>query len=142
MILFIYLFWLSLFSAWEETQQLIQRGNWIKEDYRIPIWQTDWNGNWKLFDSHHVAFGAFILIISIKESLSSFNDLQLFSSDLISWLSFFGSFQIILFVLFVYGFFFYLRNIWMHIVFRKEPLWRYLHFNLSIEQIKKFLKEL
>jgi len=59
----LFLILLSFFGAWEETQQLIQRGSWKREDYRIPIWQTDWKSWKKNFDSHHVSNGLFVLVM-------------------------------------------------------------------------------
>ena len=98
---------LALGSAWEEVQQLIQRGSWLQKDYWDKLfWETNQVGRWKLFDSHHVAFGFFILILS----------LCLFFIKLTHWWM----------IPLVWVVFFWLRNIFMHIVFKKEPLWKYL----------------
>jgi hypothetical protein len=98
---------LAIISAWEETQQLIQRGSWKREDYRIPIWETKWDSKWKLFDSHHVAFGLFILVMI----------LTLYFAPIKEWWM-----MPITFVLF-----WWIRNIFMHIVFKRQPLWQYLY---------------
>ncbi len=98
---------LATLSAWEEVQQLIQRGSWKREDYRIPIWETKWDGKWKLFDSHHVAFGLFILVMI----------LTLYFAPIKEWWM-----MPIAFILF-----WWVRNIFMHIVFNKQPLWQYLY---------------
>lgn len=117
---------LAMLSAYEETQQLIQRGSWKKEDYWIPIWETKWDGFWKLFDSHHLAFGAFVLVMShllitglnwaIAESIYSFIGLEA-SAFLVEVTN----------VIILWVFFFYIRNIFMHIVFpKKDRKWIYL----------------
>ena len=106
-----------MLSAWEEVQQLIQRGSWKREDYRVSIWATDWSGQWKLFDSHHLAFGAFILVMFTF----------VYFADIVWW-----SIPI------YWAVFFYLRNIWMHIVFKRKPIWWYLiPFYGLIKQVAK-----
>ena len=104
----IYLLFVLLagFSAWEEVQQLIQRGSWKREDYRVPIWTTDWKGIWADFDSHHIAFGGFVLIMFL---------LMYYLKIKVIWLM--PAYWLL---------FFYIRNIWMHIIFKKKPLWKYL----------------
>lgn len=97
---------LSGLAAWEEVQQLIQRQSWAKENYRIPYWQTNWKTWKKNFDSHHVSYGLFVLVMFTS---MWFIELELWQVP-------------------VYWFvFFYLRNIWMHIVFKKEPEYKYLY---------------
>lgn len=54
---------LAILSAWEEVHQLTQRGSWKREDYRYPEWFTDVKGKWKNWDSHHFAFGLFVLVM-------------------------------------------------------------------------------
>ncbi len=98
---------LAMFSAWEETLQLIQRGSWKRKDYRIFIWETDWAGKWKLFDSHHFSFGAFVLIMF---TFVYFVDISTWWQIPIYWIVFF-----------------WLRNIFLHIVFKRQPLWKYLY---------------
>ena len=43
---FVLIISLGILSAWEEVQQLVQRGSWKREDYRYPEWKTDWR-TWK-----------------------------------------------------------------------------------------------
>ena len=95
-------FLLALLSSWEEIQQLIQRGSWDKEIFWIPIWETDWNSKLKLFDSHHIAFGLFVMVMFIFNYLHRVNEWWLIP---------------------VYWFvFFYFRNIGTHILFRKNNI--------------------
>lgn len=98
---------LSMFSTWEEIQQMIQRGSWKKKDYKIPMWDTAWDGKWKLFDSHHLAFGLFVLTMF---TFVYYVDIETLWLIPVYWIIFF-----------------YLRNLWMHIVFKKKPLWKYLY---------------
>ena len=93
-------------SAWEEVQQLVQRGSWKREDYRYPEWPTDYNTWKKNFDSHHFAFGAFVLVMF---SLMSLVKLEWWMIP-IAWLVFFR-----------------VRNIFLHIIFKKKPIWAYLY---------------
>jgi len=96
---------LGILSAWEETAQLVQRGSWRREDYRYPEWKTNYNSIWKNFDSHHLNFGLLVLVMFFAMSV-----------DTITW-----------YLVPVYWIgFFYVRNIGMHIVFKKKPLWKYL----------------
>ena len=93
-------------SAWEEVQQLVQRGSWKREDYRYPEWTTKRDSIWKNFDSHHFAFGAFVLVMF---SLMSLVKLEWWMIPIAWYL------------------FFHLRNIFMHIVFKRKPIWAYLY---------------
>lgn len=96
---------LALLSAWEEVQQLVQRGSWKREDYRYPEWTTKHDSIWKNFDSHHFAFGLFVLVMFFVMSIGT-----------ITW-----------YLVPVYWFgFFKVRNIGLHIIFKKKPLWGYL----------------
>lgn len=115
MIQIILLVLLGILSAFEEVQQLIQRGSWKREDYRYPEWFTDVNGKWKNWDSHHFAFGLFVLIMF--EILISYLPKWMFINH---WL------VEQLWVYIYWQGFFYFRNIFMHIVFKKKPLWVYL----------------
>lgn len=102
----VFMILLSGLAAWEEIQQLIQRYSWKREDYRIPIWITDWKTWKKNLDSHHFSYGLFVLVMFIS---IHFIRLELWQAP-IYWLSFF-----------------YLRNIWMHIIFKKKPIYKYLY---------------
>ena len=102
----IFIILLAILSAWEEVQQLVQRGSWRREDYRYPEWKTDWR-TWKAtLDSHHVAFGLFIVVMI----------LALYFAPITEWYM-----MPISFVLF-----WWVRNIFMHIAFKRKPLWKYL----------------
>lgn len=100
--------WISLFiicallSAWEEIQQLIQRGSWNKEIFWVPIWETAWDGKLKLFDSHHFAFGLFIFVVFVLNYFHQINEWWLVPAY---WFTFF-----------------YIRNLGMHIIFRKNNI--------------------
>lgn len=96
---------LGFLGGWEEVQQLVQRGNWLRKDYRYPEWFTDAKTWKKNLDSHHVAYGAFILAMCFAISLTYF-----------AW--YFAP-------LYWVGVF-YVRNITLHIIFKKKPLWKYL----------------
>ena len=97
---------LSGLSAWEEVQQLVQRGSWKREDYRYPEWTTNYNSIWKNFDSHHFAFGAFVIVMF---SLMSLVKIEWWMIPIV-WLVFFR-----------------VRNIFLHIIFKKKPIWAYLY---------------
>ena len=101
---------LGLVAAWEEIQQLIQRGSWewLKDSFWIPMWETDPNVWYKkLFDSHHFAYGLFVLIMFLFSYLHQVEYWWLIPAY---WIIFF-----------------YVRNLGMHIVFRKKNIeWIYL----------------
>ena len=98
---------LAMFSSWEEIQQLIQRSSWKKKDYRIPIWGTDWKGFKRLFNSHHVAFGLFVLTMF---TFVYFVDISVWWLIPVYWIVFF-----------------WLRNIYLHIIFKRKPSPKYLY---------------
>ena len=109
--------------SWREVQILIDRGSWKAEDYHKLFWYIHWESKWKNFDSFHVASGLFVLILvyilytspNIPELLNPI--LALFSD-----IRLFFAFDII-----IYWFLFHwLRNIFMHIVFKVKPEWKYL----------------
>lgn len=94
---------LSILSAYREVKVLIDRGSWKKEDYRNIYWDIDWKSKFKDFDSHHASYGLFILVM-------------LFALG-ITW-----------YLVPVYWFgFFYIRNLGLHIIFKKKPIWNYLY---------------
>ncbi len=98
---------LGLLSAFEEIQQLVQRGDWHITMFWIPIWEIDQTSEWKDFDSHHIAFGAFVVVMFVYAYLQTIFPMS-------------GIWYIIYFI-----FFWYIRNIGMHYFFRrngyKEP---------------------
>lgn len=107
-ILFIFL---SGLSAWEEMQQLVQRGSWLQIDYHsFLFWTTEHNSIWKNFDSHHLSYGLFILVM--------FGFIYL-----INRLKYKFKWWMIPIAWYL---FFHLRNIFMHIAFKVDPIWAYL----------------
>lgn len=115
---------LSGLSAWEEVQQLVQRGSWKREDYRYPEWNTKHDSIWKNFDSHHLCFGLFVLVIFFimaSKSYVSLTDLTGLS------LADMQPVRIAIDIIFNWLVFFRIRNIFMHIVFKRKPLWAYLY---------------
>lgn len=98
---------LAILSAYREVQILIERGSWRKEDYRNIFWYTDWKSWLKNFDSFHVSNGLFVLVMFFAMSI-----------DTITWY---------LVPLYWLGFF-YVRNIGLHIIFKKKPIYSYLLF--------------
>ena len=114
---------LGLLSSWEELQQLVQRGSWKKDMfYSFLFWETKWNSKWKVFDSHHVAFGAFILCLM---SVLVFTDLHKYVDLLPTFLQRVDEYVLVLILWWV---FFYVRNLGLHIIFRRKGLrqWKYL----------------
>ena len=111
---------LGILSAWEEVQQLVQRGSWRREDCRYPEWKTDYNSIWKNFDSHHFAFGLFVLVLMemIVRYLPHYIPFTNF------WLREIA-YQI--WVAIYWLGFFYVRNIGLHIIFKKKPTYTYLY---------------
>ena len=114
---------LGLLSSWEELQQLVQRGSWKKDMfYSFLFWETRWNSKWKLFDSHHVAFGAFILCTMVVLIQGDLHKYTLLLSQYI------GGFAEYALILILWWFFFYIRNIGLHILLRRKHFrqWKYL----------------
>lgn len=99
---------LALLSAYREVQILIDRGSWRKEDYRNVFWKTDWQTWKKNLDSFHVSGGLFVVVMSLSFYFIKLN--SIWETPLI-WLGFF-----------------YVRNIGMHIIFKKKPIYSYLLF--------------
>ena len=111
---------LGMLSAYREVQILIDRGSWRKEDYRNIFWYTDWKSWLKNFDSFHVINGLFVLVMmyalnspldSIFGLTGSFAWMNPFLNVIIYWLGFFK-----------------VRNIGLHIIFKKKPIYSYLLF--------------
>ena len=107
--------------GYREVQVLIERGSWKWESYwKRLYWFTNQNDpNEKDKDSFHVSNGFTVTLISFLEALVLY-----FALHLIWW------WILIYTVIFWIGQF-WIRNIWMHIVSKKKPLWNYLvPFNL------------
>src|SRR5690554_5146027 len=114
---------LALLSAYREIEILINRGSWKIEHFKIKFWQTDHSSIWKNFDSFHVMGGLFTVFMFLGFYLAYaepyflvviniFNDIPgLIETVIVYWLLFY-----------------YIRNLFMHIIFRKEAYrqWNYL----------------
>ena len=113
--------WLSLLIAvlsYREVLHLIQRGSWYDWNYRNVFWFTDQDGKWKNWDSFHFANGLATLII-IEMVID--NLLQIPIAQYV------GEFvQVQLHVLIYWVLWMWFRNIWMHVVFKREPESKYL----------------
>jgi len=109
---------LSLLSAYEETLQLIQRGDWAREVTWLPIWETAWDGTWKLFDTHHLVFGLFALVMMILLTSERKNIFTLKNKILTETAH----------ILIYWWIFFWIRNLGMHVIFMKYEFirWEYL----------------
>ena len=118
---------LALLSAWEEVQQLVQRGSWKREDYRYPEWKTPHHAFWKNFDSHHLCFGLFVLVMMIA-FVGGFTPC-LISTPLFQFVGISLTRMITLPIdIIIYWYlYFKVRNIGMHIIFKRKPLWEYLY---------------
>lgn len=125
---------MALLSSWEELQQLVQRGSWKKDMfYSFLFWETKWDGKWKLFDSHHVAFGAFVLCTIMVLIQGDLHKFTLFL-NLVQFLQFSEILNKMILVALLWWFFFYIRNIGLHILLRRKHFrqWKYL---LPIQKI-------
>lgn len=117
---------LALLSAYEEVMQLIQRGSWHEGMTWLPIWNTDWDGFWKLFDAHHSVYGVFVFALAVAMRLQVkylFKlKLNFFSDNLNYWVT------EILHIAIIWQCFFWFRNIGMHILFMNPEYirWKYL----------------
>src|SRR3989304_6536957 len=117
--IFIFLGLLGLISAYREIQILIEtdRRNIIKT--WISIWGLNWWNKWyKGFDSFHLSNGLFALIMCIL-IVYDFKGIDL---------NFLGDFNSIALILIYWWFYFWIRNIGMHILFlrNKYKEWKYL----------------
>lgn len=101
--------------GYREVQILIERGSWSWDNYRkILYWFTSQVGKDKDKDSFHVSNGFTVLIISVLASLVLYFAYQL------SW------WWIPIYTVIFWLGIFWVRNIWMHIVSKKKPLWYYI----------------
>lgn len=109
---------LALLSSYEEIMQLIERGSWHLGMTWLPIWNTQWDGFWKLFDSHHFVFGLFVLAFATVLRMQP-KDFFYWESRLITDAIHIGIY---------WWAFFYIRNLGMHIIFMNPEYirWKYL----------------
>jgi len=116
--IYIWLILLIAVLSWREVQILIDRGSWNDWDYHNLFWYTRWQYKWKDWDSFHVSNGLATLII-IEMVID--NLLQIPIAQYV------GEFvQVQLHVLIYWVLWMWIRNIWMHVVFKREPEWKYL----------------
>ena len=106
--------WLILLIAvlsYREVLHLIQRGSWYDWDYYNIFWFTDNNSKWKDWDSFHFANGlaTLIIIILIKDYLYMPVDISSWFYVPVYWLLWM-----------------HVRNCFLHIIFKREPEWKYL----------------
>lgn len=128
----IYIILLGLLSAWEEINELYRDGSWKRDMfYPFLFWGTNPNSKWKNFDSKHVSFGLFALVLCILIAMYP-NYCQ--SCALAGLLNqYLGGFAEYALILILWWFFFYVRNIGMHILLRRKNFrqWKYalpIHF--------------
>ena len=101
--------------GYREVQVLIERGSWKWKDYRKRLyWFTNQVGEDKDKDSFHISNGFTVALISLLEALVLY-----FALHLIWW-------WIPIYTVIFWVGQFWIRNIWMHIVSKKKPLWNYL----------------
>ena len=107
-----------IIAAYREVQILIDRGSWKAKNYWDVFWykaQTGWK---RLFDSFHASNGLYVLIISYL--LADSKKYQFFT------LEFLKDFELYVITIIYWITWMYVRNIGMHIIFKKEPEWKYL----------------
>jgi len=115
--IYIWLILLIAVLSYREVLHLIQRGSWNDWDYHNIYWYTEHNSKWKDFDSYHASNGLATLII-IEMVISYL--------PIISYIGNRGFIGIQLHVIAYWLIWMWIRNIWMHIVFKREPKWKYL----------------
>jgi len=116
----IYIILLGLLSAWEEINELIRDRSWDRDMfYSFLFWDSNPNSRWKNFDSKHFSFGLFALVLCIMITTCT--------SSVYFWL---GSYILSISISTIINWwgFFYIRNLGMHILFRKNAFrqWKYL----------------
>ena len=115
--IYIWLILLIAVLAYREVLHLIQRGSWNDWDYWNVFWYTEHNSKWKDFDSYHISSGLAVLIICIIIT----------TPDVVFQIYIINQFwtiiaNIVLYWLAIH----WLRNIFMHIIFKRKPEWKYL----------------
>jgi len=106
--------WLVLFViaiSYREVQILIDRGSWKKENYWIPLWYIKWTSKWKNFDSFHSIMGLAVLFL-LEFAVAYLPKYYLgFLPDWINYQ---------LWVIIYWAILYQLRNLLMHVVFKKK----------------------
>jgi len=97
--------------SWREVQILIDRGSWKKEDFWIPLWYIKWTSFWKGFDSFHAIHG--LAILGLMEFL-----VQYLPSYYFTFLADWINYQ--LYVVAYWLIYMQIRNLFMHIIFKKR----------------------
>ena len=117
--IYIWLILLIAVLSYREVLHLIQRGSWNDWDYWNVFWYTEHNSMWKDWDSFHFASGLAVLIICvIVLNPEPIYQIQIDAvSDAIN-----DAVNIIVYWLAIH----WLRNIFMHIIFKRKPEWKYL----------------
>lgn len=112
---------LTLFGfllGYREVQILCERGSWKWKDYRKNLyWFTDHKSKLKDFDSFHVSNGLAVLICA---GFCAF-DFNLFNIPQIS-----QPLNIIAQVIALWLYIFYIRNLALHIILKKQPEYKYI----------------
>ena len=121
----IWIILLGLIAGWRECQILCERGSWYYANFRNWFWFTNQAdkkaSNW---DSFHVSNGLFALVLCIS--------LATCTNEFFYWVSQFITDA--LHIIAYWWFFFYIRNLGLHIIFRRKAFrqWKYL---LPIQKI-------
>jgi len=116
-------FVLAFLSAYREIEILINRGSRKIEHFKIKFWQTDHNSIWKNFDSFHVMGGLFTVVMFYAFYLSYSEPYFLILFNITN-----SVLDVAIFIIAYWVLFYYIRNLFMHIIFRKKAYrqWNYL----------------
>ena len=121
--IWIFLGLLGLISAYREIQILIETDRWNIIKTWISIWGLNWWDRWyKGFDSFHLPNGLFALVMCIMIIIHPPDYMFGLGCFLPDWL------EQPLFILIYWWFYFWVRNIGMHILFLRGKYreWKYL----------------
>ena len=117
--IYIWLILLIAVLSYREVLHLIQRGSWNDWDYWNVFWYTEHNSMWKDWDSFHFANGLATLII-IEVVIGYLPCIRFFAQYV-------GEFvQVQLNVVLYWLLWMHVRNIFLHIILKREPKWKYL----------------
>lgn len=115
--IYLLLILLIFILAWREVLHLCERGSWNFEDYRIPVWYIHWRSKWKVFDTFHLTNGLITLI---------FIYLLLMNPNIYKLYVIYDIVSLVVNIIAYWIIWMWLRNIFMHVVFKKKPEWKYL----------------